>query len=638
MPFSMKSYEQIYNDLEAYVRYASKNKITDFNVGSVIRSILEAAAFNDFELYLQLAQLKELNNLSGLYGNDLDERAAEYNLTRLPATPSLARLRFYLPDVTKVSTSLNDTTTAGAAKSTLIVNSTTGLPNSGYVLLERDSNRRERVFFSSRSGTTLTIPATGAWENGSGATQNTPWYSHSSGASVVLSTLDGDITIPAGTIVSAPFTVTRPYEVRFATNTGIIFYDGEVETSLVTATSQASGTSQNVPAAQVVGIVSSFGNSSIAVTNDLATSNASEIESDPQLKSRIIRTIQGRIGGTGIAIEDAALNTTAVVNNGTITCRLAKLVDSVDGSEAPVLYIHDGNGSTSTDGFSAVNAYKGSENPPVVLIKNAKEGQRRGRINNWPLYDKPKLYTSYSNGSDDGYGTAGTGSGATLTDMSKSWNDDVFKDKYLVDNNGYVSKISGNSAHAITVQSAPSAGISSGAYTVIDVAAPTTAFVYNGATGEVQLDAALAAHQWLVCWSDPTDTDSVAFHYYSGLTAEVQKVISGDPSDPINYPGVASFGMIPAVKPPEIAQQAITVSITPEIGIQETAEMQELVRKAVQAYVSSLNIGEAFILSEAIARCQQVPGVFDTQFVEPTTNVSVLPNELFRVFGDVVIQ
>lgn len=638
MPFSMKSYEQIYNDLEAFVRYASKNRITDFNVGSVIRSILEAAAFNDYELYLQLAQLKELNNLSGLYGDDVDERAAEYGLTRLPATPSLARLRFYLPDITKVSTSLTTAVVAGATTSTVVVEDGTGLPSSGYILIERDSNRREKVYFTSRSGTTLTIASSGGWENSSGSTQDKPWYDHSVGASVILSTLDGDIPIPAGTFVSASYTVSRPYEVRFATNTGIVFYDGDVETSMVTATSLGSGTSQNVPAGAITGIVTSLSNNSVSVINDLATSNAAEIETDAQLKARIVRTIQGRIGGTGIAIEDAALNTTAVINNGAVTCRLAKLVESIDGSEAPVLYVHDGNSTASLDGFYAVNDYKGSASPPVVLIKNAKSGQKRGRVNNWPLYANPKLYVSYSSGSDDGYGTTGVGSGSTLQDTSKSWNTDVFKDKYLIDNNGYASKISGNTSNTITVQTAPQAGISSGAYTVIDTASPTTAFSCNLASGEVQLDTALSAQQWLVCWSDPADSSSVAFQYYSGLIAEIQKVLSGDPSDPINYPGVASFGLVPLVKPPTVVSVDVTVSITPEGGIQETVEMQELVRKAVQAYVSSLNIGEAFILSEAIARCQQVPGVFDTQFVRPTANVPLLPNELFRVNGDVVVQ
>lgn len=642
MPFSMKSQDQLVDDIVAWMQYASKGKLSDFNVGSINRSIAEAAAMNDYELYLQLAQLKEFNNLNLLTGNDLDERAIEYGLSRNPASPSIVPVVFTYDGVTTrvASTMTSGQINVGASPSSITLASVTGFPTSGgFVIIDRDNGNRERVRYSSITGTALNITSPIAWEGTSSATK-----SHASGASVILSQQGSDQFVAAGTVLSSPASNSRSYEVRFATNTPVVLLDGEVETSTITATSLSSGSSQNVSAYSVTSIESGAVGS-MRVANPLPASGGTEIETDQGLQARIVRRVQGRIGGTPIAIEDAALNVTTVVDGGSVTCRLAKLVEPLDQSEPAYLYVHDGNSTSSLEGFRIVNSVRGSTSSPLSLIKNARSGQRRGRINNWPLVEAPKLYKALTGDSvaRHGFGTASSASAGVLTDNTKSWVANVWVDKYLIDNNGYAAKITSNTTDTITVSAVPSAGLSAGPYCVIDVSAPLSAsadFLTNLSSGEVELSQAqaLMVGQWLVCWSDPTDSNSVAYRYFGGLIAEVQRVLNGDRNDSANYPGVKAYGSTIIVDTPNVYNLAVTVSITPQEGVQETVEMQELVRKTILSYVSSLNIGQAFVIAEAVARCQAVPGVYDTVFSAPASNVNVLPNELVRVSGTVNVQ
>ena len=55
MAFIPRNFEQILADMIAHVR--ANTTLTDFSVGSVIRTILEAAAIEDDSQYFQMVQL-----------------------------------------------------------------------------------------------------------------------------------------------------------------------------------------------------------------------------------------------------------------------------------------------------------------------------------------------------------------------------------------------------------------------------------------------------------------------------------------------------------------------------------------------------------------------------------------------------
>lgn len=615
MPFTMKSTQDVYNDMQAFVQ--ARSDITDFNVGSVVRTILEAAALNDAELYLQLAFLKALNNLNLVSGDDLDERALEYSITRLAATASTVQVKFGDSGVTaKVSSTLASALTAGTAYTQITLASASAFPSAGFIVIDRDTDNREvRVRYSSKSGNVLTL-----------ATAFTPTKSHTTSSTVILSQQGVDRTVPKGTTITAPATSTRA-EVKFVTGAEVVLKDGDVYTDEVTATSSDTGVSQNVGAGEVSALPAKPW-TTITVLNVLPSSPARDTETDEALRSRIRYAIQTASRGTALAVERAAVG----VTSGDFSVQLAQLVETVDGTTPSTLYVHDGS-SGSNKSFDTSTALTGHE----VLVYHAAANQRRARLKNWPvLPSSAHLYTSVAGASanQNGFGDATATGPLTLTDSTKSWTTNVWQNAYLIDNNFTKYQIASNTATTLTLV-AGSGTPAVGAYGIFKSSVSASALVegtdykINLSTGEVELvvGKALQAKQWLIAWDEGAGQ---AYTYRTGLLAEVQKVINGDPADKLNYPGYKAFGVLLYVDSPTIDTQAITVSVTSETGVSETAALRTAVAEAISGYISSLKIGEALVVSEIISRCQQVSGVYDTQMVSPTSNVQVLPGHLFR--------
>ena len=90
--FTPKTSEQILKDAIDYL-YHNTN-LSDFNVGSVIRTILEVMAVEDAEQYFQMFTILESFFLRTASGSGLDDRAKEYDVTRLPATSSIGEVVF----------------------------------------------------------------------------------------------------------------------------------------------------------------------------------------------------------------------------------------------------------------------------------------------------------------------------------------------------------------------------------------------------------------------------------------------------------------------------------------------------------------------------------------------------------------
>ena len=59
--------------------------LNDVNAGSVLDILTAAIAREDFAQYIQMAQVARLVNIDSLTGDDLDNKAFEYGLTRREA-------------------------------------------------------------------------------------------------------------------------------------------------------------------------------------------------------------------------------------------------------------------------------------------------------------------------------------------------------------------------------------------------------------------------------------------------------------------------------------------------------------------------------------------------------------------------
>ena len=90
--FKSRTVEEILNDAINYVHY--NTNLTDFNVGSVIRTILEAMALEDSDQYSQMEIILKSFFLEGASGSVLDDRAAQFDVSRKSAGPSSGDVLF----------------------------------------------------------------------------------------------------------------------------------------------------------------------------------------------------------------------------------------------------------------------------------------------------------------------------------------------------------------------------------------------------------------------------------------------------------------------------------------------------------------------------------------------------------------
>jgi uncharacterized phage protein gp47/JayE len=136
----------------------------------------------------------------------------------------------------------------------------------------------------------------------------------------------------------------------------------------------------------------------------------------------------------------------------------------------------------------------------------------------------------------------------------------------------------------------------------------------------------------------PPATDVAGDYYrYTGLIEEVQKVIDGDPTDRVNYPGWRSAGVLVRAMAPQIISQSVAAVLTMKRGFDRATAILAA-KAAVSAYINSLGIGEDVIFDELIRVIKNIAGVYDLSISLPTENQIVLDTQLARILdADVTI-
>lgn len=129
------------------------------------------------------------------------------------------------------------------------------------------------------------------------------------------------------------------------------------------------------------------------------------------------------------------------------------------------------------------------------------------------------------------------------------------------------------------------------------------------------------------------DTVTGEYEWYTGLIAEAQKVVDGDPTDRTNYPGYRAAGTQVFVIAPTVYQQLIVASVTVEDGY-DVASVLEKASAAINRYINGLGINGDVVFSELVHQVQSVAGVYDVVFTTPTANVVIGEGELARVQPD----
>jgi uncharacterized phage protein gp47/JayE len=141
-----------------------------------------------------------------------------------------------------------------------------------------------------------------------------------------------------------------------------------------------------------------------------------------------------------------------------------------------------------------------------------------------------------------------------------------------------------------------------------------------------------------------TTGDKIAMNYrfYTGLIQEVQRVISGDPTNPLTHPGVEAGGIQTLVKPADPIDQTLVANATVADDFDADAVIAA-VSQEIQSYINNLDIGEPVIVAEIIERAMSVDGMSDFTIINfngssTIANQHVLPHRVARInAGDITI-
>jgi hypothetical protein len=107
-----------------------------------------------------------------------------------------------------------------------------------------------------------------------------------------------------------------------------------------------------------------------------------------------------------------------------------------------------------------------------------------------------------------------------------------------------------------------------------------------------------------------------SYRYHTGLIAQANKIVYGDPRDSVTFPGVAAAGAEIYIKPPLFKRIKVSINVRVRTGI-PFSRVSEQVRNNVAALINSTKIGEAIAISDIVSAVNVIPGVFAVSISSP---------------------
>ena len=163
---NINSYNEILGNMIRKI--ISDTPVNDINKGSLLLTLLEAAAANDYENNTSILNVLELLNIDALQNNDLDAYASNFGLKRNTAAKASGFVKIIDSTITKRSTTLYPVKPAPITGTTVLhVNDATGWNQTGVVYLGRGTpNFEGPLAYTSitDNGTFFTIQLSSALE------------------------------------------------------------------------------------------------------------------------------------------------------------------------------------------------------------------------------------------------------------------------------------------------------------------------------------------------------------------------------------------------------------------------------------------------------------------------------------------
>ncbi len=289
--FQPKFFEDILKDMVNLVR-TNIPELTDFNIGSRIRSILEVCALEDDEQYHQMVQLLRLWNLRNLRGRALDERLAEWNVTRRGAIAAGGQVVFGNEGLT--TSFLKEAAAMSGVSTTIILLSSKGFPltsSAPYTIrIGEDTANVEDVTVSMNNPTTGTLTVTALANN------------HAANERVSLVT--GSVFIVSrGMRVRVPENSDFPDRVAITVEQARV-EPGNYESAPVLALMEAPGNLGKVTEGAISEFVSQPPFDGAIVRNSTGFAGGLDEESDQQFLSRGLNRLQSLSAGTPLSLKE----------------------------------------------------------------------------------------------------------------------------------------------------------------------------------------------------------------------------------------------------------------------------------------------------------------------------------------------
>ena len=636
MAFAPRTAEEILND---FVNYLTINtKLTDFNVGSVIRTLLEAAAIEDATQYVQMLNVLNSFFFDNATGDALDDRVAQYDMTRKQATPSTGTV-FFL-DTSLEKAFLTQDLSAGVSTSIAVDDASVFPAAPITVRLGEGTSAQEDVTINAINVTTNILTAAAAVT-----------FDHAAAGSFVDS-IDNranlvcfvsgspDRTVPSGVTLRSAATNVNVTVSAYTSASGI-HPNGNFASNSISVITSNFGTGSIIPPKMLNSIVGNEPFFGATVVNVGAISGGADVETDEELRARVRDHIGGLSAGTVSAIREAVLDAGETTEAERIT-KVHLLEDFAN--RVAYAYVNTGNDDfigtkdlAITDTLSAPMLVPSSS----VFINNTTDFPEATAGNlQWAITDpssivgKLKVFqfqettplgilssfvlTTFPTALPVPVGTIVVvpEAVATLTEFNKKYynliNFPLTTDSLLL------HLVSYNNA-TFTVDDG----------STIQLLVKDTDYIINEAIGQIEF----------LEGSIPLANSAILATYntYTGVIKTAQTAVDGDLTDPLNFPGVRSAGVkirvLPALK--EIIDFVIDVTYDSEFTNIET--LQFLADQATRSYVVGLPIGGDIILAEIIDRLMDIVGVTNVHIKSPSDDVSIL-HDHYAAVGIVTVS
>jgi len=358
----IKSYNEI---LGAMIRkIVADTPANDVNVGSVLLTLLEAAASNDFENNVAILNVLELMNIDVVKNNDLDAYASNYGLTRNVAVKASGFVAISDTSITKRSTSLYSVKPSPIkGTSVLYVNNAAGWNQTGNVYLGRGTQNFEGP-----------LPYTSIIDNGTFFTINLSvslQKDHLLSETVIDGQGTTDRQILAGTPVRIPANNISP-EIEYVTLRDAVIAAGEDLIEGVPVIAIEAGSIGNAG----INTITKFANppfAGAAITNTNAFISGKDVESDEAFRDRIKAYSNSLARGTKQSVLSAIYGVSDETDGKQVES--ATITEPAFIGDPSIVYIDDGQGFQPSYAGQSVD----------LLISSASGNEEFLQLANYPV-------------------------------------------------------------------------------------------------------------------------------------------------------------------------------------------------------------------------------------------------------------